>query len=746
MDNNSYNKHERVGSGVMNLTNINLDNLFDVTLSDKLENNQVLKYDIEADRWINAKIEDISPFDSKADFPSEGDVNKIYIDSSTNLLYRWDSTTKGYVEVGRTLGEGELNAYPGNKGKKNADDIQDLKDTKADWGTTLNDYGITDAATADQGALADSAVQSLSFGDVQYQGNNIKLEDLPVLTDDQLGVAGGIATLDAAGKVPMAQLPSYVDDVIEYDNLASFPTTGEAGKIYVAKDTNLTYRWSGSGYVEISQSLAIGETSSTAFAGDRGKALEESNANKINAGVDVTPGRVAVWGNDNITLTDANIALSDDKLYVNDKQVIDADDIQGYVPNTRTINGKTLSNDITIEIGDITGGVTTDQLNEKMDKVNPTGSGYVSIGRKENTSIGMRSVAIGDNNEASANDAITVGCNNTVLTTAGSAFGHGNKISGGSYSTAIGYNNTVTNQKATAIGSNNTCNAADTFAFGKNNTSSNENTVTIGKNNVAKSYNAIAIGESAVAGDGTTKGNHAIAIGHNAKATGSESVALGYETKASGDCSFACGYNAQASSQNAMACGNSTIASGQNSFSEGDTTYAIGNASHAEGKTTHANGNYSHVEGYYTTANNEGSHAEGNSTIASCDYQHVQGKYNIEDTEGKYAHIIGNGTYADRVNIHTVDWDGNAWFAGGVQGTSFNTPNVEILDNENADFAEVTLPATSGTLALESQIPTAAADINAVASDGIVKSVKLISRANYDALETKDDTILYLVY
>lgn len=56
------------------------------------------------------------------------------------------------------------------------------------------------------------------------------------------------------GKVPASQLPSYVDDVLEYANTAAFPTTGETGKIYVALNTNKTYRWSGSGYVEISPS------------------------------------------------------------------------------------------------------------------------------------------------------------------------------------------------------------------------------------------------------------------------------------------------------------------------------------------------------------------------------------------------------------------------------------------------------------------------------------------------------------
>lgn len=73
------------------------------------------------------------------------------------------------------------------------------------------------------------------------------------------------------GTVPASQLPSYVDDVIEAANYASLPTSGETGKIYVTLNTNKTYRWSGSTYAEISESLALGETSSTAYRGDRGK-------------------------------------------------------------------------------------------------------------------------------------------------------------------------------------------------------------------------------------------------------------------------------------------------------------------------------------------------------------------------------------------------------------------------------------------------------------------------------------------
>lgn len=92
----------------------------------------------------------------------------------------------------------------------------------------------------------------------------------------EMGTANGVATLDEAGKVPSSQLPSYVDDVEEYASLSLFPLTGESGKIYVEIMTNKSYRWSGSQYVEISSSLSLGETSSTAYAGDKGKANAEA--------------------------------------------------------------------------------------------------------------------------------------------------------------------------------------------------------------------------------------------------------------------------------------------------------------------------------------------------------------------------------------------------------------------------------------------------------------------------------------
>lgn len=89
------------------------------------------------------------------------------------------------------------------------------------------------------------------------------------------GAPNGLASLNESGIIPSAQLPSYVDDVIEVDTFRNLPGTGESGKIYIVRDTNLTYRWSGTDYVEISKSLALGETSSTAYSGDKGKATTD---------------------------------------------------------------------------------------------------------------------------------------------------------------------------------------------------------------------------------------------------------------------------------------------------------------------------------------------------------------------------------------------------------------------------------------------------------------------------------------
>jgi hypothetical protein len=142
------------------------------------------------------------------------------------------------------------------------------------------------------------------------------------LTTDLKGANNGLAELDSNGKVPSAQLPSFVDDVVEYANLSAFPVTGESGKIYIALDTNLTYRWGGTTYVEISPSLALGETSASAYRGDRGKTAYDHSQLTSGNPHNVTKSDVGLSNVVNSdTTTTANITDSSNKRFVTDAQL-----------------------------------------------------------------------------------------------------------------------------------------------------------------------------------------------------------------------------------------------------------------------------------------------------------------------------------------------------------------------------------------------------------------------------------------
>lgn len=239
----------------------------------------------------------------------------------------------------------------------------------------------------------------------------------------------------------------------------------------------------------------------------------------------------------------------------------------------------------------------------------------------------------------------------------------------------------------------------------------------------AEGQNAIASGQGAHSegvptGNGTCviasgRGSHAEGIGSQAEGGGSHaegggvkaikdfSHAEGQYSQADGVASHAEGYQTKTSAVGAHAEGNNTKAVGADSHAEGIGTMAYGPHSHAEGEQTqtglspedlvgkdanyyrssHAEGlrtyaikTGSHAEGVDSKSDGLGSHAEGYGTIASVDYQHVEGKYNKQDSNA--AHIIGSGTGpADnqRKNIHTVGWNGNAWYSGELRvgGTSY---------------------------------------------------------------------------
>lgn len=151
------------------------------------------------------------------------------------------------------------------------------------------------------------------------------------------------------------------------------------------------------------------------------------------------------------------------------------------------------------------------------------------------------------------------------------------------------------------------------------------------------------------------------------------------DSKASGEYAHAEGHSVDASGLYAHCEGHGTTATGQAAHSEGWGSDALHLGSHAEGWASRSSAIGSHAEGSGTQASRTAAHAEGNGTVADGAAQHVEGRYNVIDAPdsynmdayAKYAHIVGNGTSRDaRSNAHTLDWEGNAWYAGSVEGTA----------------------------------------------------------------------------
>lgn len=167
-------------------------------------------------------------------------------------------------------------------------DLADKVDKITGKGLSTNDYtdadkaivgGVTSALSNKVDKVTGKGLSTNDYDDTAKGIVDGVTSALAGKVDTSLvGSANGVAELDANGRVPSSQLPSYVDDVLDYADLAHFPATGETGKIYIADDTNKEYRWSGSGYAVISESLALGETSSTAYAGNKGKANADAIA------------------------------------------------------------------------------------------------------------------------------------------------------------------------------------------------------------------------------------------------------------------------------------------------------------------------------------------------------------------------------------------------------------------------------------------------------------------------------------
>ena len=264
----------------------------------------------------------------------------------------------------------------------------------------------------------------------------------------------------------------------------------------------------------------------------------------------------------------------------------------------------------------------------------------------------------------------------------------------GEHTVAEGYGSHAEGYKAYAKGDYSHSQGNETIAFEKYSHAEGNGSKAEGESSHAEGNGSIAKGSySHAEGNGSkAEGGSSHAEGNGSNAEGNYSHAEGDYTKATGSCSHAEGGSTKAIGQRAHAEGNGSVAEGNYSHAEGSNTEAIGDCSHAEGinckatgKDSHAEGNNTqasgyrtHAEGFETVAKNTNSHAEGYQTVTGGDNQHVQGKWNKE-MGASYAHIVGNGSNNDnRTNAHTLDWSGNAWFAGDVY---VGPDNKKLLTN-----------------------------------------------------------------
>ena len=263
--------------------------------------------------------------------------------------------------------------------------------------------------------------------------------------------------------------------------------------------------------------------------------------------------------------------------------------------------------------------------------------------------------------------------------------------------------------KSAAIGKRSHAEGTTTIAKGAYSHAEGDNSVTIGADSHAEGYKTTAVAEGS-----HTEGARTITEGKYSHAEGIDTQTTNFAAHAEGEFANAYGRASHAEGQNTIADGNASHAEGAaseaNGFAshaEGSASHAVGESAHAEGNHSYAQGNFSHTEGNNTyagindsgqffgeSAHAEGenthaygyaSHTEGVGTDAYGDAQHVQGKYNIDDPHGRYAHIVGNGRSNDEYgqsNAHTVDWQGNAWFAGNVYVGGSNQDDGKRLATE----------------------------------------------------------------
>lgn len=270
-----------------------------------------------------------------------------------------------------------------------------------------------------------------------------------------------------------------------------------------------------------------------------------------------------------------------------------------------------------------------------------------------------------------------------------------------------------------AIGKNSHAEGSETTAEGDYSHAEGKYSMTKGENSHAEGYSCVAIGDASHA---ETWNTQAYGVGSHAEGRGSVSYGVGSHAEGNNTYTGTLAYKVLEFDSSKKTITLDTTYFGNHTIEIGDIIYGCSGAEsnrlyYSFGKTTNVNVSLKQitVENFNNSMNPQyisingkpyrgdepifgsASHAEGRQTIAVGDYQHVQGQYNIADSEGKYAHIVGNGTGDSddkRSNAHTLDWNGNAWYQGTVECTGI------ILISPNGSTYKVTVDDT-GELSTE---------------------------------------------
>lgn len=400
--------YEGQGDGYRNINAATTDNAGVMTASDKVKLDVTLPNDIKAEE--DARKAADSTLQGNID-SSNSDLNSKITAETERATAAENTITTNYKAADSTL---QSNINNEATTRSEADAALDSKISKE-----VSDR--TQAVSTLQGSLdteiarATKAEQDITSA---YEAADTTLQNNINAINNSKGVANGIATLDQNGLVPSSQLPSYVDDVIEVSTFSALPDTGESGKIYITQDTNLTYRWSGTAYVEISQSLALGETSSTAYAGDKGKATTDK-LNRI-------PNKLIVDTND-VTYNDPDSVVLKYTFYKQQEQktstnIHTINAATTATPGIMTAADKTKLNGLKDQAG-ITADIDAVQTNLEThinNKTNPheVTKAQVGLGNVDNTADTDKPISTATQTALDAKFSLTEG--NSLKTTADS--------------------------------------------------------------------------------------------------------------------------------------------------------------------------------------------------------------------------------------------------------------------------------------------------------------------------------------